>query len=141
MLQGLCILEGAEGNRHRECLLFRLASPLIQRDICNNIRVEKEQKLKFCEVALGIFHKVLFAFNGDIRLPFPVHIVTASSPRTRSEVIEMQIADAEGIMPFCASALPSKNRWGSCAHAMSRQMAGFLIHDLFRQTVRTAYSG
>lgn len=66
-------------------------------------------------------------FNGDLRLPYPQHIVCDSTRGlSRPELVEMgtrAIIDS-CLIPGLMSALPSKSRWGSMLECLQRQVAG-----------------
>ncbi len=77
--------------------------------------------------------RVALIFNGDLRLPYPVHITTAATQKyTRSELVDLAVDAAVRacLIPGLTSALPSKNRWGSMMTALERQAGGFFIHNL-----------
>eukprot|EP00969_Alexandrium_andersonii_P037979 1665074-Alexandrium_andersonii.AAC.1 len=66
-------------------------------------------------------------FNGDTRLPYPVHIQTvATASHSRSELIEIMVGLCVEacLVPGLVADLPAKNKWGSMAHSLSHQVAG-----------------
>ena len=71
--------------------------------------------------------RVGLVFNGDLRLPYPVHIkVLQTEHMDRNDLIEFALTvvrDAK-LIPGMGSQMPSKIKWGSMLQALERQCAG-----------------
>lgn len=65
-------------------------------------------------------------FNGDPRLPYPVHIVVpATRGLSRFDVADMMtdVYLQAGLLSGCRSELPSQNRWGTMNDVLQGQVA------------------
>ena len=82
-------------------------------------------------------------FNGDIRLPCPVHIKTAeTATMARDEFVEMDVlivADASLVPGFKAD-VPSQSRWVSMAGCLAHQCAGFMMHNVLGAVATAVFS-
>ena len=90
----------------------------------------------------SICERLQLIFNGDIRLPHPVHIKTeATQHMSRGELVHAAV-DAfvrAGLLPGGSATVPSKNRWGSMAASLEGQVGGFLLHDLLGAAVSRTF--
>ena len=94
--------------------------------------------------------RVAAIFNGDPRLPYPVHVRTRATERLSQEELVDMAVDAVvrgGLIPSCSSSLPSASRWGSMMACLEGQVGGqrpedvsFLGRDVW-ETPRVARLG
>ena len=69
--------------------------------------------------------RVAAIFNGDPRLPYPVHVRTRATERlSREELVDMAVDGVVrgGLIPSCSSSLPSASRWGSMMACLEGQV-------------------
>jgi len=87
--------------------------------------------------------RLMLVFNGDPRLPYPVHIRTpATQDLARDRIVDMAldaVVQAQ-LVPGTTSELPSQNRWGSMLVCLQRQVGGFMLHNLAGATATRTFS-
>jgi hypothetical protein len=84
--------------------------------------------------------RLLVAFNGDVRLGYPVHIKTQETKNmTRDQIVDFccEACLEARLIPGASSCLPSENKWGTVMHSLQRQGAGFISRKLERQLNRS----
>jgi hypothetical protein len=82
-------------------------------------------------------------FNGDTRLPYPVHVVTARTRGlSRYELADMMtdVYLRVGFLSGAHSSLPAKNKWGTMFDCLEGQSGGFLLHNLNGQVAVNSFS-